>query len=200
MTGIELCRHLKNTKFKKILLTGEANNELAIAAFNEGIIDCFIRKGSPSLIADIIDYLSALSNEFFYDFSKKLLSHLETNKKIPLSDPVFIKFFKNWQTENHINEHYIFDKHGNMEVIDEKGNKSLFVIHTDNTLNAFTDLHLDDVDAQDYVMEVNQRRKVPFFGVGLESWQYEVSDWSQYFYTPDVLNGREKYYWFSKKI
>ena len=49
VNGIELCRQLRSLPMKKILLTGEADEQKAVAAFNEGIIDCFISKTSPTL-------------------------------------------------------------------------------------------------------------------------------------------------------
>ena len=52
---------------------------------------------------------------------------------------------------------------------------------------------------QAYVNAVSLRQKIPFFGIGLESWQYDFNEWSQYFYAPEIINGRENYYWFIKK-
>lgn len=199
MTGIELCRKLKSLSAKKILLTGDADSELAVAAFNEGIIDCYIRKDSSMLAAEIMNYLSTLSIEYFNDIGKTLLAHLETDRKIPFTDPIFVEFFMEWRKENRIKEHFIFDKQGNMQLIDDEGNRSLFIVHTDKTLNEFVELYASEKEILNYVEIVKNRTKVPFFGIGLESWQHEVKDWSEYFYTPEVLSGREKYYWFTKK-
>jgi len=198
ITGLELCRHLKNKPFKKILLTGEATIKQAVAAFNEGIIDCFLQKDSPTLIDDIKKHLCILKDEYFLDQSKSLLLHLETDKKIPLSDPIFVSFFKSWCKENEIQEYYLFDKQGNMQVVNSKG-KSCFVIHTDNSLDQFCEIYGDNQDASHLIADVKERKKVPFFGIGLEGWQCNKNDWPQHFYVPEVLEGREKYYWFVKE-
>src|ERR1700679_2704533 len=46
MKGLELCNHLKNNSVKKIMLTGAAEANIAVDAFNKGIIDQFILKNS----------------------------------------------------------------------------------------------------------------------------------------------------------
>lgn len=42
--GLEFCRMIENTNVKKILLTGQADEKLAIQAFNEGVIHRYIKK------------------------------------------------------------------------------------------------------------------------------------------------------------
>lgn len=64
MNGIEVCRKLKLLPVKKILLTGEGSDKLAIDALSEGIIDCFIRKDSLSLPEDINLSLRRLTQEY----------------------------------------------------------------------------------------------------------------------------------------
>jgi CheY-like chemotaxis protein len=137
ISGIALCRELKKMPAKKILLTGDADTAQAIAAFNEGIIDCYIRKDSPNLVEEIKSYVSALQKEYLNDQTKSLLSYFEVDKKMPYSDSVFAAFFESWRKENAIQEHFIFDKQGNMQLVDTNGRKSFFILHTDTTLNAF---------------------------------------------------------------
>lgn len=198
MTGIELCRKLKNINVKKILLTGEADHSLAVRAFNEGIIDCFLQKGSETLADDIKEYLSTLSKEYFFDRSKPLLTHLEIDRKFPLSDPVFISFFKNWCIENNIQEYYLLDKQGDMQVIDIHGKKANFIIHTDKTLDEFYEIYQDNKDTSNLVEAVKERKSIPFFGAGLEGWQFPPGEWPKHFYAPNVIEGREKYYWLTE--
>lgn len=199
LTGIELCRILKNKPFKKILLTGEADTTQAVNAFNEGIIDCFIRKNSMTLLSDIRKHIEILTNEYFIDRTRSLLSHFEIEQKIALSDPVFINFFRKWCQQNDIREHYIFDKQGSMQIINSNGEKSFFVIHSDRTLDQFCKSYNDIDNVKNAIREVNGRKKIPFFGLGLEGWQYEDIDLSSHFYLPKILEGREKYYWIVKR-
>ena len=44
LNGIDLCRQIKNPNIKKILFTGVATEADAVEAFNQGVIDRYIRK------------------------------------------------------------------------------------------------------------------------------------------------------------
>jgi response regulator RpfG family c-di-GMP phosphodiesterase len=199
ITGIELCRRLKHIPAKKILLTGEADNAQAIAAFNEGIIDCYIRKNSETLTHDVLVHINKLTHEYFCDFSRSLLSHLEIDRKIPLSDPVFNSFFKEWCQKNDICEHYVLDKQGNMQVINNEGKSSYFIVHTNNTLAEFVALYEDNKDLVFYLDLIRKKDKIPFFGVGQEAWQYSPVNWKSNLYNSQILEGRESYYWAIKE-
>jgi hypothetical protein len=128
-----------------------------------------------------------------------LFSHLEINRKIPFSDPIFISFFENWCKENKVREYYLFDKQGDMQVIDMDGKKSYFIIHTDSTLNEFCEIYQDNEDSYDLVASVKERKSIPFFGAGLEGWQLHPDEWFKHFYTPNIIKGREIYYWYEIK-
>jgi CheY-like chemotaxis protein len=195
MNGLELCRKLKSFPMKKILLTGEGSDQLAITAFNEGIIDCFIRKESLSLPEDITLHLNSLNQAYLSNNTKHLVKHLETDHLLPVSDPEFISFFNEWCQAHRIKECYVIDQNANFMLIDEHNVTSFFITHTERTLNNFIELHEDDHDASSFVQAVKLREQIPFFGEGKESWGVDVSKWGDHFETPKILVGREPYYW-----
>lgn len=195
MNGLEVCRKLKSFPLKKILLTGETNNQLAIDAFNEGVIDCFIRKDSLTLAEEINSNLRILINRYFADNTKQLKNHLEIEHALPISDPEFIRFFQAWCQQNDIKEYYIIDQNADFLLVDKNNQKSFFVIHTERTLKHFIDIHKDDEEVGSLIDLIAQRKRIPFFNNGNESWNVRFSEWDSYLLTPQVLTGREKYYW-----
>lgn len=195
MDGITLCEKLRHLPCKKILLTGEADDKQAIAAFNSRIIDHYIRKNSHTLVPDIQSALAELQQVYFRERTFPLLTHLEADKPLPLSDPSFVTFFNNWCEVNNIVEYVLIDKNGSFISKDKASRVAYFIMHTDASLAAFVELNNEIKDSQHYLEAVQQRQLVPFFGVGKESWQFEVKDWSAFFYEPQILQGREMYYW-----
>lgn len=195
INGIELCRKLKSLPLKKILLTGEANDRLAIDAFNEGIIDCFIRKDSPSLADDLHCHLTILTQHYFETITTQLLKHLETDHPLPASDPVFITFFKEWCQAHRIKEYFIIDQNANFVLLNDNNEESFFITHTDRTLRNFIELNEDDQDLSSFIKLISAREKIPFFGNDNESWKVRHTEWDKHLVTPQVLIGREKYYW-----
>ena len=199
MNGIELCRELRKFPMKKILLTGEADHRDAVAAFNDNTIDRFVRKDSASLAGDIELYVSTLSLQYFRERTLTLLSHLEVAQGTPLSDPTFVGFFQDYCRMNNIREYSLIDKVGSFLLINKDNQHSFLILHTDNSLNTFVELHDDVKEAEPILNEIKQRKKIPFFGVGKESWKFKIAEWSQHLHSPTILVGREKYYWASIK-
>ncbi len=195
MNGIDLCRELRSLPMKKILLTGTADHQQAVQAFNEGLIDCFIQKDSETLTQDILLHLNRLSKQYFVDRSRNLLSHLETDHSLPLSDPIFITFFEDFCKKHEIQEYYLIDKNGNFLLINKEDKRSYFIVHTDRTLNDFIELHQDDMENGSFIRAVELRKEIPFFGEGVESRQLQPSQWNSCFYLPQILQGRQTYYW-----
>lgn len=195
MSGIDLCKQLSMIPTKKILLTGDADFQDAIDAFNKGIINYFIRKDDPNIDIVLCENVNRLSHEYFIDRTKPVFHHIESDVKLPHGDPVFVKFFSNLCQEKNIKEFYLSDKNGGILLVDTNGNLFYLVVHTDRTLNNFIELHNEDNDAVFFVKTVKDRNKIPFFGVGKEIWGSEPLSWNDYFYAPNILEGREKYYW-----
>jgi CheY-like chemotaxis protein len=195
MNGIELCKQLKSQPVKKILLTGQATVQEAVTAFNENLIDRFIRKDSATLVRDIFNYVEELKNEYFREKTNGLLEHLETENKLPLSDPEYIKLFRKICTDNEIREFSLIDKKGSMMLIDRNDKRINLVIHTDQTLEAFTNLYDDEPEVALLMEIVKERKVIPFFGIGKESWEIETRDWIKHLYKPKTFIGREKYYY-----
>jgi len=202
MNGIELCRSLKKFPFKKILLTGNADFHVAVHAFNENIIDRFIRKDSETVAHDIVFHTEKLAQEYFRERTKPFISHLETDGHLPLSDPIFITFFEFWCKNHTIKEYFLIDKKGSFQVTNHQNESFYCIIHTDQSLNAFvefyntcTELYQDKRDIIPFITAIENREKIPFFGPGKESWECTPATWENYFYPATIIHGREKYYW-----
>lgn len=76
MSGIDLCRRIKDLPVKKILLTGRAGDHTAVEAFNEGLIDHFLVKHD----ADIGKKLPVLINQLQHAFFELAAQPLEVLK------------------------------------------------------------------------------------------------------------------------
>ena len=65
MDGLEFCRRIENTKIKKILLTGPADENRAIAALNEGLIHRHINKSDENVAQLITKSIDDLQLNYF---------------------------------------------------------------------------------------------------------------------------------------
>jgi CheY-like chemotaxis protein len=195
INGIDICHNLKDSTYKKILLTGETGPIEVIDAFNHGIIDKFIAK-DKSVTEKLQKNISELSYQYFYDITKNLLSHLEASRPSPLSDQAFIEFFHAWCESNQIKEFYLINRHGSFLAKDANGASTYFIVMGEQAKNEFLHLNDDALDkAGDLLNQVSRGESIPFFGVGKESWEFSHDDWDKYFYPAKVIHGKEKYYW-----
>jgi len=74
MDGLELCASIDDPQVKKILLTGRAEEDTGIDAFNSGLIDGFVMKSRDDA-ADLVFALAAqLQRQYFTDLQNPFLS------------------------------------------------------------------------------------------------------------------------------
>ena len=195
LNGLTLCERINSFPIKKILLTGEVDDNEAVKGFNEGIINRFLRKDDLMLPEKLDLYFKALTKQYFCEQTAALLSYLEVDRKLPLTDPVFIHFFDKWCSTHNICEYYLIDKNGSFLTINERKEIKYFIVHTDASLDFFTSMN-DDEDGVVYFTDaVKKREKIPFFGINKEPWRFKPQEWSPFFYSPQIIVGREKYYW-----
>lgn len=195
LTGLELMKRIKPSGIKRILLTGEAEDQLAITAFNDNSIDRFVRKSDCNFLSSLNLYIRQVTIQYFCDITKPLLTHLEADYRLPQSDPVFIDFFDKWMSINNIVEYFVFDKNGSMLTVDQQGKIFYFVLHTERSLEAFCELHNTDKAVKLFINAIEKRHKIPFFGLFREAWEFDSPQWVNHFYSPEILRGREQYYW-----
>lgn len=130
MNGLELCEQIKNP-IEKILLTGVADERIAINAFNQKLIHKYINKRD---LVDVSKLDVAVENgkrDYFNritEFHQHLILHDE--RETTLIDPVFIEFF--WQTRAKLKavEHYLLDPIGCFLFVNSCGHRS--ILHTYN--------------------------------------------------------------------
>lgn len=195
INGLEICKQLKNAPFKKILLTGETSSNDVIDAFNQGVIDKFIAK-EKNAMDKLEKSVRYLSHQYFFDKTKNLLAHLEISRASPLSDSIFINHFLQWRAENQLEDFYLINKQGSFLLKNKKGNQIFFIVMSESTKEEFIKLNDEAPKTMMALLsQVAKGEKIPFFGIGKESWELGYEEWEPYFYPANVLQGREKYYW-----
>lgn len=193
--GLDICKKLQSLPFKKILLTGDSLHEKTIEAFNQGLIDKFVKKDFG--IADKLKaYIDELTQLYFHQKTLPLLSHIEVSKSSPLSDQRFVTFFNHWCVENKVEEFYLINKQGSFLLKHVSGELSYFIVMSEQDKIEFLNLS-DELseEAKPLLNALANGKLIPFFGAEKEFWDIDVKDWDRYFYPANVIEGREKYYW-----
>lgn len=109
MNGLDVCKSIKNPGVKKILLTGVADNSIAIDAFNKGIIDRFIVKNDPNIIITLNTAIKELQHNYFSDISRVIQHTLDVTTNGLLNNEAFKIFFSELLQEKSIIEYYFVE-------------------------------------------------------------------------------------------
>ncbi len=74
MDGLEFCRRVSkvNPYIRKVMLTGKADEKLAVEAFNKGDIHYFLRKDSPDLAREINRALDKAQRDYLLEVRARL--------------------------------------------------------------------------------------------------------------------------------
>ncbi len=197
MNGFALSKACDHLRVEKILLTGKTEDTRIIDGFNKNYIQHYIQKGCDDFESLLIDQLVKSTFHYFQRITAPLLSHLEAESQTPLSDLVFSDFFLSYCKRKNVAEYYLIDKQGSFLCIDKNGNQFFFVVHTDRGVNTWLETYYTGSEfTVDFANDIVARRRLPFFGYATEAWQIDSTEWHSYFHQPQLLEGRERYYWF----
>lgn len=196
--GLELSRKIKaiHPSIRIMLLTGEADHELAVEAFNEGIIDKFLKKSSPDLPTKLYQTIQELTYKYFMGLSQSILSNMNgaADKFKRLRDPALIEFFTRLCQEKHIVEYYVINDNGSFLLIDNKANPYWLALVNSSELEGFYDTAATEKAPGSIINTLKEKTKIPFFFTDDDLWT-PPAEWGDYLHTAQRLEGLETYYY-----
>jgi CheY-like chemotaxis protein len=137
MDGLDLCHALSHLPCRKILLTGQATESQAVAAFNEGLIDCFVPKNIPNLKSVVLERIRRYQRAFIADASRLLRHALRTETTATWDDLGFGHLLHRLCEARGIVEYYaVADPAEGFVLVDAEGNGRLLLTFGADTLNA----------------------------------------------------------------
>jgi CheY-like chemotaxis protein len=195
MNGIDFCRALKQLQCKKILFTGEANEKVAVDAFNAGLIDRFVRKSDPNALDRLEVEIATLETQYFAQKSDALKELLVRHSFSFLSDPIFAELVHDLSIRHGFVEHFLFSNPAGMLFVTGQGRPVLMAVETREGMVS----HLES--AQDYGAPQALQKAlrdvsiVPFFWKSGGMYTEASHDWRQYCRPAHRCSGREDYFW-----
>jgi len=194
MNGLEFCKAISNSNIKKILLTGQADEKIAIEAFNEGLIDRYIKKSDVNAAEKITNSIYELQLQYFQYMSNMVVRMLSVASPSCLQDQKFVELFKSICDEQQIVEYYMADNSGSFLMLDEDANISFLIVKSAADMRLLYDLALDN-GAENMVLDhIANGEKIPCL------WQSNVSspkgeEWKKYLIDAKELISDESYFY-----
>lgn len=199
INGMELCWRLKkhNPFLKIIMLTGEAGKDLAVEAFNEGIIDKFIMKSTPDLLQVLAKNIDELQKAYFLKLSEIALGKITGSPECKLScleDPVFAELFQKLCDTHRIVEYYLVDNQGSFLLVDAQGRISWLAMASEELMQTYANLAEDDKAPASIVAGLKSKKMMPFF-FSDKDFDVRPAEWHKYLHPANKLQGKETYYY-----
>ena len=128
VNGLEVCRRLDPTGVKKILLTGKADEKIAVQAFNNGLIDRFVSKGDPAMTELLISAIGELQQRYFATAARPLAGILAQPDLGYLSDLQFTHSFHQLAEQHNWVEYYLSPQPAGMLCLTADGQASQLLV------------------------------------------------------------------------
>jgi CheY-like chemotaxis protein len=160
--GIDVLKSINNPYIYKVLLTGVADEKMAIKAFSDGIINNYIRKHDINLRDLIIEAIKKGSKYFFEKQTAFLRSKILSNKlkKSALSNNNYIKLLSEYIEKNDVSEYYLVESIGSYVLIQKDGIKKILHICDNDDIASYIEQLADDNINANIIKQVKNGEKI----------------------------------------
>lgn len=191
MNGLDLCSQVTNPNVKKVLLTGVADEKIAIDALNTELIDFYISKSEISLSHRLRNIIAHLETRYFQDLFGWSRDS-EVRQVLPhLYDPAFADFFEDMLENMEIVEHYPLSNPTGFCLSNAYGTSYHLILYTADELNvllAQADFRNLSAKLRD---NVERRQLIPYCTLP-NSVPIPLS--ANHLFSPTLVKGDETYY------
>lgn len=197
LDGLALCDRLNKSSVKKILLTGEASEKVAIKAFNERLIDRYIKKDDPQFSITLNHYITELQYEYFVEQSLPILTSLTEDTEQSgafLTDTTFIELFQSILSSHQIIEYYLMDNSGSFMFVDFEGNLSWLAVKNEHELLGFYEFAKNSNASDEILKKLRDKSFIPYFQSDDDFKSYP-SQWDKFMNPASRLQGQQTYYY-----
>lgn len=194
LNGIALSQKLKEIGIITILLTGEAENELAISALNQGHIDYFVKKTEDNSTDYLLEIIKEMEKRYFLKLSSSLLSKMPPHILGCLNDPEVVEVFEEICEEHKIIEFYIWNEMGSFLLADKTGKTSGFILASEDDMEKYFEYANDEEAPTTVIDALKNRTKIPFFN-SEQALRAPPSEWAQYMHPATKIEGTSTYYY-----
>ncbi len=194
MNGIEFCKKLKNPNIKKILLTGQAGSDEAIRAFNNNIINYYIKKSDDNLFENLSRAILELQNRYFIDISSYIKIRAIDNKKSLFNDAKLSEHFSAIVKDHEIIEYYFLTNPPRYKLKAKNGKTSLFLVYSRYDLNEQIRVIKEEAGPAWLLDSLKSGLYVPYFQSQDGFYDQESFDAKNTIYVAEVVQGQDTYY------
>lgn len=107
VNGLQFCERTVDRHARRALLTGVADEKLAVEAFNAGLIHRFISKHKATAVEAVIAFIAELEREYFSQYLGRLSANLALDPPGFLMDPAIAVEVQRLMHQERLVEYYL---------------------------------------------------------------------------------------------
>jgi CheY-like chemotaxis protein len=107
--GLQFCARMLDPHARRALLTGVADEKLAVEAFNAGLIHRFIPKHKATAVEAVVAFIAELERDYFQQHLARLRTMLALDPPGFLVDPAIAVEVHRLMQEERVMEYYLVD-------------------------------------------------------------------------------------------
>lgn len=192
--GYEFCQKVSAMSFKKIMLTGEADDALAVQLFNNNLLSKFLKKERQNLGSELNKLIIEEQKCYFFDRSRSTIENLKVSQNFHFANHAVQKVFHEFCVDNHIVEYYMINSNGSCLLLDFYGRPFWFVLVDELELNDFLDIAEDQRASSEILKLLKTKQKIPFFPLSTNFMDAQDDRWSAYLHSAQKISSDKDYY------
>jgi len=199
LSGLQLCKQIKDPNIQKILLTGVADEHIAIHAFNEGIIHHYIRKQDLDMLEQLEKAIEKAQWRYFNNLSEVTVKAItsDTTTSHPIVDSNFQNLFKRLMKRNQFKEAYLCESMGSYLFLTEDGTCHGLVVNNHDQLEVCWESgEVHNVDPT-IIDQLKNKDKILCYYNRQGPLEPVAKDWEKYLYPAQTLQGAQETYYYA---
>ena len=128
MNGVDFCAELADRDIRCLLLTGVADEKIAVAAFNRSLIHRYVPKANLNEMSDVFTHVQELERQYFAEYGQSIALSLATNR----ADFDWMREIETflYDTQKKLNavEYYLLDEPRGYLFLDKNGHATRMVV------------------------------------------------------------------------
>ena len=160
MSGLRVLGELQDWPGSRILLTGRADEQLAVSAFNRGLINQFIPKQSPDLRACLTRAVEDLRHQADQRYQQIWCATLSPDQLALLADPVIFQALQNVTQRQGWTEHVVIGAPFGMLALNAQGQASWLQLEPAGNLGELAEMALSQGWDASVVQDIRSGRRL----------------------------------------
>jgi CheY-like chemotaxis protein len=191
MNGLVFCATLEDPNIRKAMLTGVADEKLAVEAFNAGLIHRFIPKQTMDPITVLREFVESLIREYFNQHIERLTDTLSLDPPGFLVDDHVARFVNELIENNGLVEYYLVDNPPGLLMLKSSGEIWRLAILDEQQMRVQAEQARSQGAPEHIVRALSGGRAVMFYGgrSPLDYFGDEAFPWQEHCQPADSLPG-----------